>query len=45
MDTVNPASIARVVVFGGIVLGLLLGIAGQATRFCGPTRPRCRPSA
>jgi uncharacterized membrane protein YedE/YeeE len=34
METVNPASIARVVVFGGLVLGLLLGIAGQATRFC-----------
>ncbi len=34
MDTINPASIARTVVFGGLVLGLLLGIAGQATRFC-----------
>lgn len=34
METINPASIARVVVFGGLVLGLLLGIAGQSTRFC-----------
>jgi uncharacterized protein len=34
METVNPASIARAVVFGGLVLGLLLGIVGQATRFC-----------
>jgi uncharacterized protein len=34
METVNPASIARVVVFGGLVLGLLLGIVGQSTRFC-----------
>ncbi len=34
METVSPASIARVVVLGGLVLGLLLGVAGQATRFC-----------
>jgi uncharacterized protein len=34
METVNPASIARVVVFGGLVLGLLLGLVGQSTRFC-----------
>ena len=34
METVNPASIARAVVLGGLVLGLLLGIVGQATRFC-----------
>lgn len=34
METVNPASIARVVVFGGLVIGLLLGIVGQSTRFC-----------
>ena len=31
METVNPASIARVVVFGGLVIGLLLGIVGQST--------------
>ena len=34
MEPVNPASIARAVVFGGLVLGLLLGLVGQATRFC-----------
>jgi uncharacterized membrane protein YedE/YeeE len=34
MDSINPVSIARTVVFGGLVLGILLGIAGQATRFC-----------
>jgi uncharacterized membrane protein YedE/YeeE len=34
METVNPASIARTVVFAGLVLGLLLGLVGQATRFC-----------
>ncbi len=34
METVNPASIARAVIFGGLVLGLLLGLVGQATRFC-----------
>lgn len=34
METVNPASIARVVVIGGLILGLLLGVVGQATRFC-----------
>jgi len=34
METVNPASIARTIVVGGLVLGLLLGLVGQATRFC-----------
>ena len=34
METIHPASIARAVVFGGLVLGLLLGVVGQATRFC-----------
>lgn len=34
METVNPAAIARTVVLGGLVLGLLLGVIGQATRFC-----------
>ena len=34
MESVNPTSIARVVVVGGLVLGLLLGVVGQATRFC-----------
>jgi uncharacterized membrane protein YedE/YeeE len=34
METLNPASIARTVVFGGLILGLLLGLIGQATRFC-----------
>ncbi|ROZ61433.1 YeeE/YedE family protein, partial [Ramlibacter sp. WS9] len=34
METINPASIARVVVFGGLVIGLLLGLVGQSTRFC-----------
>lgn len=30
----DPASLARLVVFGGLALGVVLGIAGQATRFC-----------
>lgn len=30
----NPASIARTVVLGGLVIGLLLGLLGQASRFC-----------
>jgi len=34
METINPASIARAVVFGGLILGLLLGLVGQSTRFC-----------
>jgi hypothetical protein len=34
MDTINPASVARTVVLGGLVIGLLLGLIGQATRFC-----------
>ena len=34
MEIINPASIARIVVFGGLVLGMLLGLVGQATRFC-----------
>jgi uncharacterized membrane protein YedE/YeeE len=34
METINPASIARVVVFGGLIIGILLGVIGQATRFC-----------
>jgi len=34
METVNLASIARAVVFGGLVIGLLLGLVGQSTRFC-----------
>jgi uncharacterized membrane protein YedE/YeeE len=34
METATPASIARTVVFAGLVLGLLLGLVGQATRFC-----------
>lgn len=34
MDSINPASIARSVVLGGLVLGLLLGIVSQISRFC-----------
>ncbi len=30
----DPAFLARLVVFGGLALGLLLGVVGQSTRFC-----------
>lgn len=30
----DPASLGRLVVFGGLFLGLALGAVGQATRFC-----------
>ena len=30
----DPATAARTVIWGGLVLGLVLGAVGQATRFC-----------
>ena len=30
----EPNSLAQIVVWGGLLLGLLLGVVGQATRFC-----------
>lgn len=30
----DPATLSRIVVWGGLVLGLALGAVGQATRFC-----------
>jgi uncharacterized membrane protein YedE/YeeE len=32
--TADPASIARIVVWGALALGLVLGAVGQSTRFC-----------
>ena len=31
---ISPATLAQYVVWGGLALGLVLGIVGQATRFC-----------
>lgn len=33
-ESIDPASAARLVVWGGLALGLVLGAVGQATRFC-----------
>lgn len=30
----DPASLTRVVIFGALAIGLVLGVVGQATRFC-----------
>ncbi len=32
--TVDPVSIARLVVYGALALGIVLGMIGQSTRFC-----------
>lgn len=34
MPTADPAFLARTVVWGGLLLGVLLGAVGQASRFC-----------
>jgi hypothetical protein len=34
MSNTDPATLARLVVIGGFVLGLALGAVGQSTRFC-----------
>ncbi|RYF37534.1 MAG: YeeE/YedE family protein, partial [Comamonadaceae bacterium] len=34
MKTSDPASLALIVLWGGLALGLVLGAAGQASRFC-----------
>jgi uncharacterized protein len=34
MSPTDPATLAHIVVWGGLVLGLVLGAVGQSTRFC-----------
>lgn len=34
MKPSDPASLAQIVLWGGLALGLILGVAGQASRFC-----------
>jgi len=34
MHPTDPATLAHVVTWGGLVLGLVLGVVGQSTRFC-----------
>lgn len=34
MKTSDPASLAQIVLWGGLFLGLVLGAAGQSSRFC-----------
>lgn len=34
MKSSDPASLAQIVLWGGLALGLVLGAAGQASRFC-----------